>query len=207
MRGCHLYKIGLVTIGLGAALCQAATDAAKAKEELLPQLSKQIDGSKASDKVKSFAKTKLLPLCSNPVFAKETAVQNAKKVSLDEIKRIDKEWTEAEEELPIQAEKCNNACAKEIKKTVEVNSAIVEAFVMDNQGAIGGENALTSDYWQGDEDKWTKSFNGGKGGVDVGDEKFDKSANTTLQQVSLPILDDQGTVIGAVTFGISVERL
>jgi hypothetical protein len=85
--------------------------------------------------------------------------------------------------------------------------AVLEAFVMDDQGGVVGENNLTSDYWQGDEEKWTGSFNKGKGGVDAGKEKFDKSANATIQQVSLPIIDKGGKVIGAVTWGVAVSKL
>ena len=66
---------------------------------------------------------------------------------------------------------------------------------------------MTSDYWQGDEAKWENSFNGGKGGVDVGKIKFDKSANTQLQQVSLPIIDESGNVIGAITYGLAIDKI
>lgn len=206
-------SIRRASIVVAAVVCMAvvaglADEPGQAKiTELQARLSKDIDGSAASDKVKQFAKDTLLPLCTNPVFVAETTAQNNKKVALDEIKKIDKEWSAAEEELPIQKEKCDNACAKEIKKIVGANSAIGEAFVMDNQGAVVGENTLTSDYWQGDEEKWTGSFKDGKGGVDVGKEKFDKSANATLQQISLPIIDKDGKVIGAVTWGVRTDKL
>jgi len=78
---------------------------------------------------------------------------------------------------------------------------------MDDQGGVVGENNLTSDYWQGDEEKWTGSYNDTKGGVDVGKEKFDKSANATLQQISLPLIAKGGKVIGAITWGVAVDRL
>lgn len=206
MRTVSVWLAGVLSTVCVASICQA-DDGAKKKEELVARVAKEIEASKASDKVKEFAKKALLPLCTHEVLVKETVALNAKKVALDEIKKIDKEWSAAEEELPIQAEKLNNTCAKELKKIIAGNSAIVEAFAMDNQGAVVGENALTSDYWQGDEEKWTGSYNGGKGGVDVGKEKFDKSANATLQQISLPLIDAQGEVIGAVTWGLSVDKL
>ena len=43
--------------------------------------------------------------------------------------------------------------------------------------------------------------------MDAGKVKFDKSANTNLQQVSLPIAGKGGKVIGAVTFGLKVDQL
>lgn len=170
-------------------------------------LSKEINASdKASDKVKAYVVKSLIPLISNKIFIEETKKQNAKNISLDEIKKIDKEWQAAEDLLPIQEELTTNACAEEINKIIKANPAIKEAFVMDNKGAVVGENDLTSDYWQGDEEKWQNSFKEGKGGVDVGKVKFDKSANTQLQQISLPIVDGD-KVIGAITFGLDITKL
>jgi hypothetical protein len=179
----------------------------KAKK-VTDEIVKAVDASdKLADNVKAFVKQSLIPECTNAVFAKEVKAQNDKKVKLDDIKKIDKEWKEAEDELDIQKEKTTNACAKEVKVIAAKNPAIVEAFVMDNQGANVGQNALTSDYWQGDEAKWTNSYNAGKGGLEVGKVEFDKSANAQIQQVSLPIIDAEGTVIGAVTYGINVSKL
>ena len=169
-------------------------------------LIKAIDASAASDKVKAYTKKSLLPLCTNTILVKETKAQNNKKMSLDEIKKIDREWQDAEDELPVQKEKLTNLCARELKRIVSATT-LVEVFVMDNQGAVVGENSLTSDYWQGDEEKWTNSYNGGKGGLDVSKVKFDKSANQSLQQVSLPVIDEAGKVIGAITCGIPVNKL
>ncbi|MCC6581501.1 MAG: PDC sensor domain-containing protein, partial [Phycisphaeraceae bacterium] len=171
-------------------------------------LTKQIDASDKMDaKVKAFSKAELLPLCTNPVFVKAVKEQNAKKATLDEIKKIDDQWQKAEEELPIQKEKMSNVCAEEIKKVAGKLSAISETFVMDNQGANVGQNALTSDYWQGDEPKWQKSFNEGKGGLDVGKPTLDKSTDIVDQKVSLPIVDEEGKVIGAICVGVKTGSL
>jgi hypothetical protein len=62
----------------------------------------------------------------------------------------------------------------------------------------------TSDYWQGDEAKWQKSFNGGKGAVFFDERKFDSSAKAVIIQVSVPVID-QGKVIGALTVGVKAE--
>lgn len=160
-----------------------------------------------SAKAKDFAKQVLVPLCTNPVLVKAVQAQNAAGLTLATIKERDKAWKEAEDELPIHAELTSNPCAEELKRILAKNAAIVEAFVTDNQGANVGQNALTSDYWQGDEAKWKNSYNNGQGGVDVGEVEFDKSANAQLQQVSLPILDAQGKAIGAVTCGLALGRL
>ena len=173
---------------------------------IVATLTKTIDASTALDaETKTFVKTALLPESTNAALIKEIKAQHAKKVTLEKITEIDKAWMKAEEELPIQKEMLSNACAVEIKAIVAKNPAkLTEVFAMDNQGANVGQNALTSDYWQGDEDKWKLSYNEAKGGIDIGKAKFDKSANAQLQQVSLPIIDTDGTIVGAITYGIKV---
>jgi hypothetical protein len=88
------------------------------------------------------------------------------------------------------------------------NSApyFAEIFVMDNQGANVAMTDKTSDYWQGDEAKFKKSFNGGSGEVFVDDVEFDDSTQAYLVQVSVPVKDD-GRVIGAITFGIELDQI
>lgn len=171
------------------------------------QLATGVTGIAADDKVKAFVTANLVPLTTEAAWVAEVAAQNAKAVPLDEIKKLDTQWQKAEEELPIQQDKLGNTTAKACLAVAKRLPALREIFVMDNQGANVGQSTLTSDYWQGDEDKWAKSFNGGKGGVDVGKVKFDQSANVSLQQVSLPIIAADGKVIGAVCFGIDVGAL
>lgn len=199
--------IGCVFLSVLCASPGYAEPSAKAKA-VLDRLAKDIDGSALlKAPVKAFAKGKLLPLCVNAVWVAETKAQNAKAMPMDEIKKIDVEWSAAESELPIQKEKMGNACAQEIKKIISSVGALGEVFVMDNQGANVGQNELTSDYWQGDEPKWQGAFKGGAGGVDVAEEKLDKSSGVMDQKISLPILDEEGKAIGAVCFGIKVQQL
>lgn len=177
-------------------------------EPVMEQLNAQIAASSdGSEKVKEFTKAKLLGLSTNPVIVAEVKAQNAKNASMDEIKKVDEEWSNAEDELPVQTEKLNNACAKELAAVVAANPAIAEIFVMDNQGANVGQNRLTSDYWQGDEPKWQNSYNDGKGGVLIDKEKLDKSSNVVTQQVSVPVLDENGAAIGAICCGITISTL
>jgi hypothetical protein len=172
------------------------------------RLAADLDANTVVDaKVRVFTKDKLLPLITNEVLVREAKAQNAKKVALTDIQAVDKSWIDAEAELPIQKEKLSNPCADAIRAIAKGLSPLREVFAMDDQGANVGQNNLTSDYWQGDEDKWAKSFAGGKGGIDIGKPKFDKSANTTQQQVSLPLIDADGSVVGAITFGVAIDAL
>ncbi len=77
---------------------------------------------------------------------------------------------------------------------------------MDNQGTNVAMTDKTSDYWQGDEAKFQKSFNGGNGAVFVDEVEFDDSSQAYLVQVSVPVKDGD-TVIGAIPFGIDVDQV
>jgi sensor histidine kinase regulating citrate/malate metabolism len=90
----------------------------------------------------------------------------------------------------------------------ESGGLFTEIFVMDAKGLNVGQSDVTSDYWQGDEAKWKKTFLVGKGAVHVGDLEKDDSTQMLQSQVSIPVTDpDTGENIGAVTFGVNVENL
>jgi hypothetical protein len=188
-------------------LIASSVGLAQTAAEVVARVTADLDSSTASDAVKAYVKDNLIPLCTNSVLVAETKSQNARNISLSEIQSIDQQWQVAEEEMPIMEEKLTNACAEELNRIANALPAIREVFVMDNQGAIVGESNLTSDYWQGDEAKWINSYKDGQGGCDVGQEKFDRSTNAVIQQVSLPVVDSDGTVVGAITIGLSTGSM
>jgi hypothetical protein len=132
--------------------------------------------------------------------------QNAKGMSLDTIKKTDKEWMAATGVTPFMKAMMENSAAKELAKLESSKPYFDELFLMDNQGANVAMTNKTSDYWQGDEDKFTESYKGGQGAVDIGKVKFDKSSQAYLVQVSVPVMD-AGKAIGAITIGINVDEL
>jgi hypothetical protein len=83
-----------------------------------------------------------------------------------------------------------------------------EIFVMDNKGLNVAQSDVTSDYWQGDEAKWKKTFLAGPDAIFIDEVEFDESTQTYQAQVSVSIADpDSGNAIGAITVGVNVELL
>lgn len=81
--------VSLLAIVLAVASYATATSF---DEALLNKLKADIDSNaNASAAVKTFVKEKLIPLCTNEVFAAQVANQNAKNVSLNQIKSIDEQ--------------------------------------------------------------------------------------------------------------------
>lgn len=99
-----------------------------------------------------------------------------------------------------------NKCALQLRKLVESNRAFSESFVMDDKGANVCMTNRTSDFWQGDEAKWQKSFNGGNGQTFIDKPTYDTSAKQILVQVSVPVID-HGKTIGAITVGVAPSLL
>jgi hypothetical protein len=161
----------------------------------------------APPELREFIKERLLPLCRNEVFVREVRVQNGRQRSLEDLKRIDRAWVEAAHELPIQSNSVRNPCAAEIRRLVRTHPALGETIVMDNQGANVGQNELTGDYFQGDEAKWQRSFNEGRGGIYIGRQRRDPSTGALFQHVGLPIIDPTGEAIGAICFAVDLNRL
>jgi len=83
-----------------------------------------------------------------------------------------------------------------------------EIFVMDDKGLNVAQSDVTSDYWQGDEAKWKKTYLAGPDAIFIDDVEFDESTQTYQSQVSISIADpDTGAAIGAMTVGVNVELL
>lgn len=151
-----------------------------------------------------FANEKLVSIGLDSTLVTLVDSQNNRKVSLNRIKEIDQAWMAEKGISPFMQEMLGNGCSAQLKKTIGAYNYIVEAFVMDNQGALVGLTNKTSDYWQGDEAKFIESYKGGQGAVHFGKPEFDKSANATLIQISVPVMR-AGEAIGAITFGVSID--
>jgi len=100
----------------------------------------------------------------------------------------------------------NKAISKHLQNKVRAsNGFITEIILMDNKGLNVGVNDITSDYWQGDEHKWKRTFLTGAEQIYISETYFDESANKLQNQFSVTI-SDQGTPIGAITIGINAQK-
>lgn len=142
---------------------------------------------------------------SDPAIVAAVKAQNAKRVSAAQIKTLDEQWAAGKAEALVK-QVTTGACADHLRKLVAGNAGYGETFIMDNQGALVCATAKTTDYWQGDEAKWQRAFSNGKGEVFIDRPKFDDSSSQRLAQISIPVLDN-GAAIGAITVGISVDKL
>lgn len=143
----------------------------------------------------------------NPSIIRAVEQQNSQKLPLGEIKQRDEAWKGAEgKQIALIRETTENDVARYFQRRVENNASIDEVFLTDNQGANVAAYPATSDYWQGDEEKWTASYNDGEGVVFIGPLEFDDSTQKTLVQISAPIISNDET-IGVLVLGVAVDYL
>ncbi len=147
---------------------------------------------------------KLQAWTADKILVNATSAQNAQHLAMAEIERRDKEWMAGGADALVK-QTLSGPCADRLRQLTS-SGPYGETFVMDNQGALVCANVKTSDYWQGDEAKWQKSFDGGKGSVFIDRPRLDDSTKEHLAQISLPIRDAAGHVIGAMTVGVKLDQ-
>jgi predicted amidohydrolase len=146
-------------------------------------------------------------LGENPVIVAAVEARNSRGMSMDDIKKRDAEWMANKEGIDEgMREIMENDAAKALRTIEKSEPYYVEMFVVDNQGANVAMTNKTSDFWQGDEEKFTETFKGGQGEVFIAAPEFDDSANAYLIQVSVPV-KSSGRTIGALTIGVNLDIL
>lgn len=149
---------------------------------------------------------------SDTVISAVTA-QNKTSASLDQaaIDALDKKWraeVKGDNKTFINSV-LGNPLSTYLKEVKEGSQGLYsEIFVMDMKGLNVGQSDVTSDYWQGDEGKWQKTYGVGPDAILIDDVEFDDSSQTYQSQVSITIVDPATNApIGAVTIGVNVEAL
>ncbi len=163
-------------------------------------------GEKAPQKVVDLANSKLVGVGKDAVIVEAVKAENAKGKTMEQINAMDKKWKATPVYADYMKAIMESKCGKHLQKIVAGEPYYAEIFVMDNQGANVAMSDKTSDYWQGDEAKFKKSFNNGEGAVFIDDVKFDDSTQVYAVQVSVPVKDGD-KVIGAITVGIDVDKV
>ena len=160
----------------------------------------------APQAVKDLASTKLAGYGSDGVIVAAVKNQNVAGKSLSDIQAADKKWQATAGIDDFMKSLMSSECGKHLEGIMNSADYFAEIFVMDNQGANVAMTGKTSDYWQGDEGKFKNSFAGGSGAVFVDQVEFDDSSQAYLVQISVPVMDG-GKAIGAITFGIDVDKV
>ncbi len=149
----------------------------------------------------------------DPALVSAINAANGERAGFDQtrIDTLDAAWKAevGQADTPTITPILQNAAADFLRSQVEASGGkITEAFITDAVGLNVAVSAATSDMWQGDEDKFTKVFPAGSGGVTFADVELDESTQTYQGQISIAIVDPatQAT-IGTLTVGVNADEL
>jgi hypothetical protein len=153
----------------------------------------------------AFAENELLSFAARPAVVAAIRTKNASGLTIEETKSIDEAWRSTDGISRFMLDLMGNDLALELHNLEHRYPFIVETFAMDRLGGNAAQTERTSDYWQGDEAKFTRSFADGRGAIHYGEIEYDESAGEIVVQVSVPVMDGS-RAIGAITFSISLDR-
>jgi hypothetical protein len=156
--------------------------------------------------VVALAKATIVKLGTAPEVVKAVKAQNALGASLADVQAQDKKWIATPGIADFMKALMDSDAGAFLSKTATGSGYYSEIFVTDKLGANVAMSAKTSDYWQGDEPKFTESWKDGKGEVFVSDVNFDKSSQKYIVHVSVPVKDG-ASVIGVLVAGVDVAKV
>jgi hypothetical protein len=148
---------------------------------------------------------------NTPVVHLTLEERNRKNATLDQAKidALDKQWRAEREksEQPLITAVLSSPLSGYLTR-IQANSLGLysELFVIDAKGLNAGQSAVTSDYWQGDEAKWQKTFPVGADAVFIDKPEFHKETGTWRAQINLT-LAKAGQAIGAITVEVNMTEL
>lgn len=145
-------------------------------------------------------------LAANLTVVDAVKAQNVEETNIEKIKRIDEKWRATKTLTAFKRSLQRNPAGRFLRRHVRRNPTYGEAFLTDKRGANVAAYPATSDYWQGDETKFTASYDDGKGQVFIGDVEYDESSQTHAAQVSVPVID-KGKAIGVLVMGIQLDYI
>lgn len=148
-----------------------------------------------------------------PKLESALRAQNAKtsRLSNNEIAERDKKWKKAFQEndfaYPINLiDQELSAQLREIKK--QSLDVITEIIITDARGLNLAISDMTSDYWQGDEEKFTEAYNKPATTLYFGDISYDESTKRFQIHLSVPLYtEEKFEPLGAMVFGVDVEKV
>ena len=152
-------------------------------------------------------------LLEQPVTVISIGASNDAHANIDQggIDALDKEWKSESkvDKQPLIAEMLSSPLSNYLLYLQAQSAGLyTEMFVMDDKGLNVGQSSVTSDYWQGDEGKYQKTFQVGPDAIFIDDAEFNDDTKTWRAQLNFTVVDPQsGKPIGAATIEMNLTEL
>lgn len=183
-----------LALGAGAANAQGAGVECQAPADVCQRVTAFL-----TSNVKTWASD---PTLVNAVTTQGTA--NAR-LSTADIEKLDASWTGKSDQNLVNS-KMNNDLATFLKaKKAAASGVINDILVFDNKGLNVAQTDMTTDYNQGDEAKYSKTFSVGPDAVFI--DKIVSEGGKNALQANMTVKDASNKAIGAMTVGINTDAL
>ena len=165
-----------------------------------------------TSQMEKFVTEHVIEWATDPIIVDAIVAQNAITGSYDQAKinELDALWTAQSgmAGIPLIDGVLQNPTSDFLRQRIATaGGTIAEIFVMDARGLNVAAAEATSDYWQGDEVKFTETFPKGPNALHFGEVELDGSSGEVQAQVSMSIVDSAGAVVGAMTVGTNLTSL
>lgn len=162
------------------------------------------------ESIAAFVETEVRSKLSDPTIINAINAANVANALLTpaDIQGLDDQWkAEVGKDSALIKGIADNAVSAALRDYVQAHGGrVTEVILMDAKGLNVAVSDVTSDYWQGDEDKHQLTFGVGPDAVHVSEVEFDESTQTYQVQVSFTVVDPAtGLGIGAATVGLNAE--
>ncbi len=163
--------------------------------------------------IRNYLADNIMGWAHDPAIVQAVMDQNARNGGLTQadIDALDLSWRAevGSSNAPTIEPVLSNPSSEFLRAQVDqAGGTITEVFIMDLHGLNVAASDTTSDYWQGDEDKYSQTYLVGAGAVHISDVEFDESSQSYQAQVSITLVDpDTNSPIGAMTVGLNADEL
>ncbi|WP_186388805.1 MULTISPECIES: hypothetical protein [unclassified Stappia] len=150
---------------------------------------------------------------ANPIVPLSIKAQNELRGNIDQatIDALDAQWIaerKSDDKPLISATLSAPLSNYLLRIQAQTLGLYTEIFVMDANGLNVGQSSITSDYWQGDEAKFQKTFPFGVGAVFIDEPEWDEDLRIWHVQLNLTLSDEtNATPIGAATVEVNLTEL
>jgi len=149
-------------------------------------------------------------LANKPEVIEAIKASNARQLGKERIMELDERWIKLKGRLPEADQIMNSKVSALLTAAMNKQSYFKEAILTGNQGETVAMNMVTTDYWQGDEEKFTAIFDTNlpsrKPDSHISRARWDDSTKAMIAQVSVPVYDGD-YMIGTLTVGVDLKRV
>jgi len=162
--------------------------------------------------VREYVDTVVRPMVKNAIVMKAITDQNVRfgDVSATDIQVLDATYRSEVETGQFQmiSKLMMNPVSRYLKsKQDSSQGVIIEFFVTDKNGLNVGESRTTMDYWQGDENKYLRTFARDSDEIFIDRAERDDVTQILETQASFTIRDEGGKAIGIATVTIALDAI